>query len=97
MSDFHNVLSTLRRPRLLMQAARLGLSDYRRDRDLRRLVRCGLSPEETVPSLMTVEEQLEATRLAGDAAYSIARHIEVLIALLAEARLLRGGLDGAVR
>ena len=53
--------------------------------------RVDASPEDTVTSLMSVEARLEATRLAGDAAYSVARHIEVLIALLAEARFLRGG------
>lgn len=94
MSDFRMILANLRRPRLLMRAARFGLGDYRRDRDLRRLVRCGLSPEDTVPSLMSVEAELEETRLAGDMSYSVARHIEVLIALLAEAQLLRR--DGVV-
>jgi hypothetical protein len=89
MSDFRMILANLRRPRLLMNAARFGLGDYRRERDLRRLVRCGLSPMETVPSLISVEAELEETRLAGDASYSVTRHIEVLIALLAEARLLR--------
>lgn len=89
MRDPFSMLADLRRPRLLMRAARFGLGDYRRERDLRRLVRNGASPEETVNSLMTVEEELEATRVAGDAGYSIARHIEVLIALLAEAQLLR--------
>lgn len=89
MSDFRFLLANLRRPRLLMRAARFGLGDYRRERDLRRLVRCGMSPEETVPSLMSVEEELETTRLAGDVTYSAARHIEVLIALLSEVQLLR--------
>ena len=89
MSDFRMILANLRRPRLLMNAARFGLGDYRRERDLRRLVRCGMSPEDTVPSLISVEAELEETRLAGDASYSVTRHIEVLIALLAEARLLR--------
>ena len=89
MSDFRMILANLRRPRLLMRAARFGLGDYRRERDLRRLVRCGMSPEDTVPSLMSVEAELEETRLSGDASYSVTRHIEVLIALLAEARLLR--------
>ncbi|MDM7930672.1 DUF6477 family protein [Tabrizicola sp.] len=93
MSDFRVRLANLRRPRLLMHAARFGLGDYRRERDLRRLIRCGMSPEQTVPSLISVEAELEETRLAGDAAYSVTRHIEVLIALLAEARLLpRAGL-----
>lgn len=93
MSDFCMLLANLRRPRLLMHAARFGLGDYRRDRDLRRLVTCRLTPEETVPSLMTLEADLEASRTAGATAYSAARHIDVLVALLAEARLLgRGGL-----
>lgn len=89
MSDFSVMLSNLRRPRLLMHAARFGLGDYRRERDLRRLVQTATSPEVTLPQLIAVEERLEATRVAGDASYSVARHIDVLIALLAEAQLLR--------
>lgn len=89
MSDIRVILANLRRPRLLMHAARFGLGDYRRDRDLRRLASLTGTPEQTVETLLSVEEGLEETRLAGDAAYSVARHIEVLIALLAEARLLR--------
>jgi len=89
MSDFCMVLSNLRRPRLLMHAARFGLGDYCRDRDLRRLVKGGLSPEQTVPSLLALEADIEASRLAGEGGYSAARHIDVLVALLAEARLLR--------
>jgi hypothetical protein len=89
MTDCRTLLATLRRPRLLMRAARFGLGDYRRDRDLRRYVDRAGSPEETVTSLMRVEAGLEATRVAGDAAYSVARHIEVLIAILAEAQFLR--------
>lgn len=89
MTDCRTMLATLRRPRLLMRAARFGLAEYRRDRDLRRYVKQTASPEDTVSSLLSVEERFEATRIAGDAAYSVARHIEVLIALLAEAQLLK--------
>lgn len=89
MTDCRTLLATLRRPRLLMRAARFGLGEYRRERDLRRYVVGPASPEETVTSLITVEARLEATRVAGEAGYSVARHIEVLIALLAEAQLLR--------
>jgi hypothetical protein len=88
MSDFRMILSNLRRPRLLMHAARFGLGDYRRERDLRRLMSLAATPEKTVETLLSVEERLEETRLSGDAGYSVARHIEVLIALLAEARQL---------
>ncbi|MDP3263204.1 MAG: DUF6477 family protein [Tabrizicola sp.] len=89
MSDFRTILANLRRPRLLMRAARFGLGDYSRERDLRRLVKCDHSPEQTVPTLLVEEERLEQTRLRGDLGYSVARHIDVLIALLAEAQLLR--------
>ena len=89
MTDFRALLSDLRRPQMLIRAARYGLCDYRRDRDLRRLLQGQTpSPSQTVPRLLSEEQQIEATRTAGDAAYSIARHIEVLIALMAEVRLL---------
>ena len=89
MTDCPTLLASLRRPRLLMRAARFGLAEYRRERDLRRYVATATSPEDTVSSLISVEAKFEATRVAGDAGYSVARHIEVLIALLAEAQLLR--------
>jgi hypothetical protein len=91
MSDCSVLLATLRRPRLLMRAARFGLAEYRRERDLRRLLRGEAMSAETLPRLMQVEEALERTRLAGDASYSVARHIDVLIALLAELQLSRRG------
>lgn len=91
MSDIRTVLSQLRRPRLLMRAARFGLGDYRRERDLRRLVGPITSPEKAVTRLMDEEEQLEAHRIEGRADYSLARHVEVLIALMAEMNLLPRG------
>ena len=94
MTDCSTLLATLRRPRLLMRAARFGLGEYRRERDLRRYVASAASPEDTVTSLIAGEAQLEATRVSGEASYSVARHIEVLIALLAGAQLMRrGGMD----
>lgn len=88
MSDFRARLADLRRPRLLMHAARFGLSDYRRDRDLKRLIDVPATPEAAVTLLLSQEGKLEDNRQRGDVAYSIARHIEVLIALLAEYRLV---------
>ena len=90
MTDILGVLKSLRRPRLLIRAARFGLRDYNRDRDLRRLVKTeGLpGPTGTVPALLSEEARIEQTRRDGDAAYSPARHVELLIALIAEARLL---------
>ena len=91
MSDIRTVLSQLRRPRLLMRAARFGLGDYRRERDLRRLVGPVTTPEKAVTRLMDEEEQLEAHRVEGRADYSLSRHVEVLIALMAEMNLLPRG------
>jgi hypothetical protein len=88
MTDFRALLLNLRRPRLLIRAAHCGMADYRRDRDLRRLVGYSGGTERCVPRLLAEEEKLEAYRVNGDAGYSISRHIEVLIALISEVRLL---------
>ena len=68
----------------MIQAARLGLKEYRRDRDLRRLGARG----DTLPYLFDLERRAEAARQAGLAEYSISHHIELLIALIAETHLL---------
>lgn len=88
MSDVLALLAQMRRPRILMRAARFGLGDYRRERDLRRLVGQLPCPETAITRLLDEEERLEAQRRAGRADYSLPHHIEVLIALLAETRLL---------
>lgn len=91
------LVADLRRPKLLIRAARFGMAEYDRNRDLRRLLKRidAPSPERAVTILMAEEEKLEETRRAGEAAYSIARHIELLIALMAEARLAaRSALQG---
>ena len=88
MTDFRSLLANLHRPRLLSRAARFGVSDYRRERDLRRLLDGSATPDRAVPRLICEEQRLESIRQAGDAAYSVSRHIDVLIALMAEARLL---------
>lgn len=83
-------LSALRRPMLLVRAARFGLTDYRRDRDLRRLLPAAPlpSPATAVDQLLAAEEDAEARRREGAATYSVATHVELLVALIAEARLM---------
>lgn len=90
MIDIARNLSGLRRPQLLVRAARIGVDDYKRERDLCRLMKTAQppSPERAVTSLLDQENQIETTRKSGDASYSPVRHVEVLIALMAEARLL---------
>ena len=91
MSDPLSLFASLRRPRLMLRAARLGLTDYRRERDLRRLLGtpAAPTPARALDALMDAEARAEAVRMAGDATYSIARHVDLLIAMMAEARLMR--------
>ncbi|WP_298290944.1 DUF6477 family protein [uncultured Litoreibacter sp.] len=90
MPNVHDILTTLRRPRLLVRAARHGLHDYNRRRDLNRLTgqNARASTRSIVENLVEQEEQLEETRKAGDAAYRASHHIELLVALMAECQLL---------
>jgi hypothetical protein len=88
MNDVATVLNALRRPRILIRAARAGVSDYRRERDLKRLLRSvrPAAQQQTMGTLLAEETRLEAIRAAGEANYSIQRHIAVLTAIIAEAR-----------
>ena len=93
MTDFIERLTKLHRPRLLIRAARFGMDDYNRNRDLKRLIRQAPAPSPALAleRLLAEEARLEETRLSGDACYSVARHVDLLIAVLSEARLLPRG------
>ena len=90
MTDPHHLVDRLRRPRLLMQAARFGQAEYRRSPAIRRLLagRGAQSAIQIVLTLLGHEADLEARRCAGEASYSPSRHVEALTALVAEARRL---------
>jgi Family of unknown function (DUF6477) len=88
MREVLTVLETIRRPRLLMQAALAGLGAYRRRRDLVRLIGAEATPVQAIDRLIAAEGMIEQTRLSGCSQYSPARHIELLAALIAEARSL---------
>jgi hypothetical protein len=99
MTDLACRLAALRRPRLLIRTARFGLQDYRRTPALRRLFAAAgaHSPAQIVALLLLREAEQEDRRQAGDAAYSVARHVELLIALMAEARHLPDDAPATVR
>jgi hypothetical protein len=90
MTDFRSVLNTLRRPKILIRAARSGVKEYRRDRDLKRLLRdaCPGAPRQAILTLLAEENRLETNRKTGAGTYSIQRHVAVLTAIIAEARLV---------
>ena len=91
MDDVLDHLDTLRRPRLLIRAARIGVQDYCREGHLRRLLpgRDAMRGPAVLRALIEMEAALDARRLAGAAGYSACRHVDVLIAMMGEARLLR--------
>ncbi len=94
------VLSRERRPRLLLQTARAGLGEYRRASDLRRVLRLPAAPAPgpaTVRALIALERELEDRRqrrfqTAGEP-WRPARHVEVMIALMAETDLMAEAID----
>jgi hypothetical protein len=94
MKDVLGILHGLNRPRLLVRAARKGAADYCRNRHLQRILGYGNMPRsaEAMMRLMDIERELDMLRRREDAAYSLPRHIDVLIALVGEARLLGAAL-----
>ena len=91
MQDIHSLLAALHRPRLLMRAARIGAADYRRAGHLPRLLGYGILPRHgaALMHLVEIEAELEDQRAASDACYNLIRHVDVLIAIVGEARALR--------
>ncbi len=91
MQDVLSMMAALRRPRLLIRAARFGADEYRRDRHLQRILGYGALPRSAAAllRLIEIEHDLNERRRASDPAYSLTRHLDVLIAMMGEARLLR--------
>lgn len=91
MTQLLEQLNEIHRPRLLIQAARIGAATYRRDLHLRRLFEGGSIPlnAEALTRLMDMESQLNEDRMQNAASYCAADHVDLLIAMMGEARLLR--------
>ncbi len=91
MQDILGMVQQLRRPRLLVRAARIGAQEYRRDPHLMRVLGQTALPRpgSAMMKLMDLEAALNESRCSDDASYSISRHVEVLAAMMGEARLLR--------
>jgi len=90
MSDLMHIFKQLRRPRILIRAARIAGASYQREKDLKRVLKSTRlpAPDRGMADLLAVEAEIEDTRRTGAATYSITRHVEVLAALIVEARLL---------
>ncbi|WP_319823796.1 DUF6477 family protein [Thalassovita sp.] len=91
MLDLLSLLATIRRPRLLIRAARFGVDDYRRSVHLPRLLGHGPLPRNgaALSRLIALESDLNDQRKENAAGYSPVRHVEIMIAIMGEAQLLR--------
>ena len=87
-AEIHCALDELSRPRLLVDAARHGMPDYQRRRDLRRILRVAIPADaaSALRKLIPLEADIERRRVTGGRGYTSARHVDVLIALMSEAR-----------
>lgn len=74
MTDIPQDLSTLTRPRLLVQAASIGAKSLLRSG--RALPRAGLA------RLLSEESEMDRKRKDGEADYSPRRHVDLLIAVM---------------
>lgn len=94
MTDLLCVLDTLKRPRLLIRAARLGAAQYRRELHLPRHLDTSALPDSgaALAELLALEAELDAARRGRRAEYAVARHVDVMIAIMGEARLIRAAL-----
>lgn len=90
MLDVLERAATLNRPRLLVRAAKAAAEDYQRKPHLARVLpgQKHRRHRETVLRLLEREHDLEANRRNQSAGYLVSDHLDVLIALIAEVRLL---------
>lgn len=84
------VPAPVRRPAALVRAATAGQAGWRRSRDLPRLMRGAPLPPPgaALPWLRAEEDRLNADRQAGAADYDMHRHVMLMIALVAESRIV---------
>ena len=91
MEDVLTQISRLKRPTLLVRTARHGIEDYNRLIHLRRLLKTETlpGPGKAIIKLMELESVVDEQRTSKRAEYSVARHVELIVALMCEARILK--------
>lgn len=93
MHDLIGMITTRRRPRLLNTAAQHGARGYCRGALLRRLLATSDLPRhaEALIKLLEIEHDVDQNRRAHAPDYSARHHLELMIAILGEAKLLYAG------
>jgi hypothetical protein len=84
-------MNRLKRPAILVRAAKEGALAYRRTSHLKRFFGEGAPGHSTdvLTKLLDLEDQSNDQRMAETADYSVTRHVDILIALVGEAQILR--------
>lgn len=92
MTQISSRKNLLRRPAILVQAAKTCACDYRRGRTVARLVKGATPPNKQVivEALRDEEDRLEVKRQQADGSYNARQHVQVLAALIAEQRAVTG-------
>ncbi|WP_339112591.1 DUF6477 family protein [Thioclava sp. GXIMD2076] len=91
MTEFDNRLEKLKRPKLLVRAARIGAALYKPERDLRRIMVLYqiTNTADILTQLLEKEAEIDSVRrrvATQWGKYDPARHIELLAAIIWEAR-----------
>lgn len=99
MEDIVTRAERLKRPSILVKAARIGLKDYNRIVHLRRLLKTDKmpGPVQATTRLLDLEAHTNELRRSGHAEYSVAGHIEIIVAILAEVQSLQAARREAVQ
>ena len=94
MLDINGILKEMTRPDLLVKAARHGMDDYNRSVHLRRILGTDdlPRPAPAIMKMIEIEQELNEQRKIKRATYSVARHVEILAAIMAEAKTLQSAL-----
>ena len=89
MLDPLSLLSKLKRPAIIVKAARTGAAGYVRERDLSRVSDAPKLPGGRQAILMLLEKEEEMNQARGTHQYNVTKHVEIMIALLGEALLIK--------
>lgn len=91
MKDINSHINALKRPALLVRAARHGAETYHRNAHLSRYIDLDPLPGPGVAlmQLFEIEKEMNAARRLKTGTYTPSNHIDVLAAIIAEAQLWR--------
>jgi len=91
MQDISSYINDLKRPKLLVNAARHGTDSYNRNIHLGRYIEIVPlpGPGAALMQLFEIEREMNAARREKRGSYAPSNHIDVLVAIMAEAQLWR--------